>query len=615
MGHDDNENKNLPELHRAAKDGLRDAVRRLLRRGEPVDLRNADDETPLMLAAMGGIAGAKKGDHRGVVADLLAEGAEVNAADGDGWTPLFHAVDNCRDGIAADLLNAKPPADPNAADNEGKTALAVAAAVDSPDKVELLVKKGGDVNHSDKDGWTALHYAARCNHPAAVCALVKHGSDVNLADANGSTALHIAASFNAYLVAWTLIDSGANLNATDLHGNAPLHIAAQKGHAVVVKFLIDAKAKLILVNKWEETPLRLAQEYGNKDAVGMLIDADTSVNTPKAPESENIAQRVFKRVSESIVLIRTPNGVGSGVIIAPDIVMTNHHVVEHAMHISVESSIEKGFLAIKERRIAKGLGDPAKVRVADEKQDFCLLDVPGLGGDEMMPRPYHTLLVGEEVYAIGNPQGVDLTLSGGVISSLRTIRGRRWIQTNAAISKGSSGGGLFDKNGNLIGITARGLGHRKGVENLNFAVPADLLLGFLRPLESSAQTGDDMGSSNHQAKKEEAMVEIYDDSIVTGHHSNPDYAMENMPCTVKITEGKKVTTISLEWEVDGVTGVYKGHRLSDSGLFQLQGVNKDDEGWIALFCEFPGDILVGTWRSGSGQEHGLWEIQLRKKGE
>jgi tetratricopeptide (TPR) repeat protein len=74
------------------------------------------------------------------------------------------------------------------------------------------------------------------------------------------------------------------------------------------------------------------------------------------------------------------------------------------------------------------------------------------------------------VYAVGAPEGFELTLSEGLISSLRPFEGVQLIQTTAPISRGSSGGGLFDAQGRLIGITTF---YVKEGQNLNFALPGE----------------------------------------------------------------------------------------------------------------------------------------------
>jgi len=85
-------------------------------------------------------------------------------------------------------------------------------------------------------------------------------------------------------------------------------------------------------------------------------------------------------------------------------------------------------------------------------------------------RASSSLAVGERVYAIGAPEGLELTLSEGVISGLRDFDGAHVIQTSAPVSPGSSGGGLFDAHGHLIGITTFSM---KEGQNLNFALPTE----------------------------------------------------------------------------------------------------------------------------------------------
>ena len=85
-------------------------------------------------------------------------------------------------------------------------------------------------------------------------------------------------------------------------------------------------------------------------------------------------------------------------------------------------------------------------------------------------RPYRNLAVGERVYSIGTPSGLEQTLGEGLISGLREYSGVRLVQTSAPISPGSSGGGLFDASGNLVGVTTFIL---REAQSLNFAIAAD----------------------------------------------------------------------------------------------------------------------------------------------
>ena len=112
----------------------------------------------------------------------------------------------------------------------------------------------------------------------------------------------------------------------------------------------------------------------------------------------------------------------------------------------------------------------AEVASADRSTDRCYLRV--LDG-ELEPvqgfRDYASLAVGETVYTIGSPKGMVNTLGNGLVSGLRKSDDTQFIQITAPVSKGSSGGGLFDDRGNLIGVTTFTI---QDSQNLNFAIAA-----------------------------------------------------------------------------------------------------------------------------------------------
>jgi serine protease Do len=150
---------------------------------------------------------------------------------------------------------------------------------------------------------------------------------------------------------------------------------------------------------------------------------------------------------------------GSAVAITDKLAITNCHIVEAAgeeiyLGASGTESVEQ-----------------ARLVAANYEGDRCVLEVHKL---DLRPvagiRTYDALEVGETVYAIGNPRQMDRTLSDGLLSAKRTIGDSRYLQTTAAISPGSSGGGLFDARGNLIGVTSYSL---KGAQSINFAIPAE----------------------------------------------------------------------------------------------------------------------------------------------
>ena len=175
-------------------------------------------------------------------------------------------------------------------------------------------------------------------------------------------------------------------------------------------------------------------------------------------------ETVFNSVRDSIVTLtvyderKEVDGAGSGVVVAPGRVITNCHVVQEAVAIQVRA------------------GDKvwsATVASMDTPRDLCQLDVPGLTAPAAKIRSYREVQIGEPIYAVGNPLGFGLAVSAGLVSSIAQHKGELRLFSSAPISPGSSGGGLFDSHGRLIGITT---GFYPGAQNLNLAVPADWIV-------------------------------------------------------------------------------------------------------------------------------------------
>ena len=202
-------------------------------------------------------------------------------------------------------------------------------------------------------------------------------------------------------------------------------------------------------------------------AAGRNNDSGIQSTTAKPDASSTAAQGgrsaedVFAKVSGSVVRINVANSdgditsTGSGVVIGSGMVVTNCHVALRGESLEVKLG---------------GGSYSASVDAADEERDLCRLRVSGLSAPSVSIGSIETVRVGQRVYAIGAPQGLDLTISDGIVSGLREMQGGRVIQTSAPVSPGSSGGGLFDTSGKLIGIVT--FQTRTG-QNLNFAVPAD----------------------------------------------------------------------------------------------------------------------------------------------
>lgn len=180
-----------------------------------------------------------------------------------------------------------------------------------------------------------------------------------------------------------------------------------------------------------------------------------------APAQAKTAAEVFAEVSESVVVIHNYDNqnklqsLGSGIVITSGHVVTNYHVVEKAGRLTVRY---------------QGKEYPAKTGYIDRFRDVCSLDIPGLQASKLVLGDTSLLKVGSKVYAVGAPQGLELTFSDGIISGLRDVDKGHYIQTTAPISLGSSGGGLFDEEGRLIGIPTYFF---KQGQQLNFALPVE----------------------------------------------------------------------------------------------------------------------------------------------
>ena len=167
---------------------------------------------------------------------------------------------------------------------------------------------------------------------------------------------------------------------------------------------------------------------------------------------------------------RMQNSLGSGVILTSDgYVVTNNHVVGGADEVKVVLSDRREF--------------DAEIVFADQQSDLALLKLNDASGLPVLElRDSDSLEVGDLVLAIGNPFGVGQTVTSGIISALARTSGRGrgrvggyFIQTDAAVNPGNSGGALVDMAGRLVGVNTAILTRSGGSNGIGFAVPANLV--------------------------------------------------------------------------------------------------------------------------------------------
>jgi TPR repeat protein len=183
--------------------------------------------------------------------------------------------------------------------------------------------------------------------------------------------------------------------------------------------------------------------------------------------SEEIFSRLASRVLFLTCDLSTDDQAqASGVLVSADgFFVTNAHVVEGCQSLSAT------YISGSSRRTYR-----AQLKYYDKKSDTSVLKIEGRGFDffNLIARKAH---VGERVYAIGNPRGLEQSMSEGIVSGLRDDDGTPWIQHSAPISPGNSGGALISSRGELLGINSF---HLEESQNLNFAVPASTLEGAYR---------------------------------------------------------------------------------------------------------------------------------------
>ncbi|MGI8468040.1 MAG: S1C family serine protease [Pyrinomonadaceae bacterium] len=221
----------------------------------------------------------------------------------------------------------------------------------------------------------------------------------------------------------------------------------------------------------------------NSANVALAEDAPKNISDPSAVSDEQNSIEVYKSLSPGVAFISTTSyqqdpfgdveegkGTGSGSVIdTQGHILTNNHVVEGAQKLTVSFGGEKTY--------------PATVVGRDPDTDLAVIKVePPAGGLTVVPLgDSDRLSVGQKVLAIGNPFGLDRTLTTGIISGLqRPIRARNdrviegAIQTDASINPGNSGGPLLDKYGKMIGINSQILAPAGGSVGVGFAIPVNI---------------------------------------------------------------------------------------------------------------------------------------------
>jgi serine protease Do len=312
---------------------------------------------------------------------------------------------------------------------------------------------------------------------------------------------------------------------------------------------------------FKSTPLYKSINNGASGSTNNAAEIAADINHPtklssSSTEALSITE-INQKVGPAVVGVSTKSvssnsrlygqgvteGMGSGVIISEEgYVLTNNHVIKGAQEIKVI--------------LSDGKEVAAKVMNSDENLDIAVVKITE---NIKMPAVAElgvsgSLKVGEEVVAIGNPLGKEFlgTVTNGIVSAVNRQleeNGMKYIQTNAAINSGNSGGPLINSRGQVIGINTAKIG-QTGVEGLGFAIPIDAVKDKIENLSKPVlmigiggrEINDDMSKQLSARYKVEFPVGVYIESV--SEFSPAEKAGLKIGDIITKFDGQKVTTVA-----------------------------------------------------------------------
>jgi serine protease Do len=268
----------------------------------------------------------------------------------------------------------------------------------------------------------------------------------------------------------------------------PDHIAVDIGYTV----LVIPRSQVVAIAKDDSPAPASKRPRGTKNATATsttaaIADAKQGFYAAnlKPPPIRTVLELV-NQIGEAVVQVRTPSGLGSGFFLNEEgYLITNFHVVEGETQISVEVYHQKdGQL---ERKTYKQV----RIVALNKFADLALLKVE----DKEAPRFKYVALgsadalsVGERVFAIGSPLGLERTVTEGILSTkTREVGGLLYLQTTTQINPGNSGGPLFNLSGEVVGVTNMKVSAGEG---LGFAIPVESVKLFLDHRDAFAYSNE-----------------------------------------------------------------------------------------------------------------------------
>lgn len=271
-------------------------------------------------------------------------------------------------------------------------------------------------------------------------------------------------------------------------------ILAEKRDDIIVDVgytaLVIPRNQIVEISRSEAAPVPAKKEAAKPaappGATSNVLPKTGFYSAAGQAAPEHSVRDLVKEIGAAVVQVRTPGGLGSGFIINEEgFLMTNFHVIEGETQISVEVYLQKdGQLEPKTYK-------QVRIVAINKFNDLALLKIE----DKDAPKFKYVFLgssdalsVGERVFAIGSPLGLERTVTEGILSTMtRELQGELYLQTTAQINPGNSGGPLFNMSGEVIGITNMKITFGEG---LGFAIPIEGIRYFLDHRDAFAYSND-----------------------------------------------------------------------------------------------------------------------------
>lgn len=252
---------------------------------------------------------------------------------------------------------------------------------------------------------------------------------------------------------------------------------------------VDLGASVLELDRREIASIERPTQASDTQAATDDDDALFRSN-PDLPERD--PESLAQIYGDAVIKVSTPSGLGSGFIIHPDgYALTNAHVVQG------ETKIRVTVWENDSADLAKRVLEDVEILAVNHHVDLALIKITEPDGKPFKTVYVHdtdTVAAGQDVFAIGNPLGLERTLSRGVISTTqRAFDGMTYLQTDTQINPGNSGGPLFNLKGEVVGVTNMGIPMGEG---LNFAIPAASIRRFIADRDAFAYDKDNPNSGH-----------------------------------------------------------------------------------------------------------------------